>query len=108
MRDARERLQLAERRMDHSLNVSLSLFLSAPLSQIERKVREKFDSFISLLQRRNTKDFIITDADGEKTRRGGRRDEGEDQSGGKLFRGEIHAAMQIFVSRGFEREGICI
>ncbi|TGZ36984.1 Uncharacterized protein DBV15_12396 [Temnothorax longispinosus] len=43
-------------------------------------------------------------------RRGGRRwrDDGEDQSSGKLFRGEIHAAMQIPGIGAFERSRICI
>ncbi|KYN16663.1 hypothetical protein ALC57_11172, partial [Trachymyrmex cornetzi] len=36
------------------------------------------------------------------------RDDGEDQSSRKLFRGEIHAAMQILGGRTFERSGICI
>lgn len=86
---------------------------------------KKFDSFISLLRRRNTEDFIIAgygrkrdaalvlrlDGCRQRTRTSGRisgvRHNGEDQSGGKLFRGEIHAAMQI--SRvGHSREGICV
>ncbi|KYN39271.1 hypothetical protein ALC56_06348 [Trachymyrmex septentrionalis] len=35
-------------------------------------------------------------------------DDGEDQSSRKLFRGEIHAAMQIPGGRAFQRSGICI
>ncbi|KYM76167.1 hypothetical protein ALC53_13423 [Atta colombica] len=41
-------------------------------------------------------------------RRGERRDDGEDQSSRKLFRSEIHAAMQIPRGRAFQRSGICI
>lgn len=37
---------------------------------LAHKSAKKFDSFIPLLRRRNTEDFIIADTDGKKTRGG--------------------------------------